>query len=178
MTKTVSNTLRGTKIEEDRRAYAFCDRFYDLSANSDALPGARVSSLASVPCLPANGWRPPQYRTRPRLPQRLKDSKAPQPPRVPQPPPTQRVPEEGQQTKRILWIVPNFRAVSAGAKLPPQSVKEKFKTGALDSFDYSVVHLRRHPGGYQSGHGCLSGISPRRRRIRPILLAHLRRPDG
>ena len=46
-------------------------------------------------------------------------------------------PEEGQQTKRILWIVPNFRAVSAGAKLPPQSVKEKFKTGALDSFDYS-----------------------------------------
>jgi hypothetical protein len=47
-------------------------------------------------------------------------------------------PGEGQQTKRILWIVPNFRAVSAGAKLPPQSVKEKFKTGALDSFDYSA----------------------------------------
>ena len=41
------------------------------------------------------------------------------------------------QTKRILWIVPNFRAVNAGVKLPPQSVKEKFKTGALDSFDYS-----------------------------------------
>ena len=33
--------------------------------------------------------------------------------------------------------MPNFRAVSAGAKLPPQSVKDKFKTGALDSFDYS-----------------------------------------
>ena len=46
-------------------------------------------------------------------------------------------PGQGQQTKRILWIVPNFRAVSAGVKLPPQSVKEKFKTGALDSFDYS-----------------------------------------
>jgi hypothetical protein len=46
-------------------------------------------------------------------------------------------PDEGQQTKRILWIVPNFRAVSAGAKLPPQSVKEKFKTAAQDSFDYS-----------------------------------------
>jgi hypothetical protein len=46
-------------------------------------------------------------------------------------------PGQGQQTKRILWIVPNFRAVNAGAKLPPQSVKEKFKTGALDSFDYS-----------------------------------------
>jgi hypothetical protein len=46
--------------------------------------------------------------------------------------------DEGQQTKRILWIIPNFRAVSAGEKLPPQTVKEKFKTGALDSFDYSA----------------------------------------
>jgi hypothetical protein len=45
--------------------------------------------------------------------------------------------DEAQQTKRILWIIPNFRAVSSGVKLPPQSVKEKFKTGALDSFDYS-----------------------------------------
>jgi hypothetical protein len=45
--------------------------------------------------------------------------------------------EEGKQTKRILWIVPNFRAVSANTLLPPQSVKEKFKTAALDSFDYS-----------------------------------------
>jgi hypothetical protein len=45
--------------------------------------------------------------------------------------------DELPQTKRILWIIPNFRAVSAGVKLPPQSVKEKFKTGALDSFDYS-----------------------------------------
>ena len=44
---------------------------------------------------------------------------------------------EGQQTKRILWIVPNFRAVSADTKLPTQSVKDKFKTAALDSFDYS-----------------------------------------
>jgi hypothetical protein len=42
-----------------------------------------------------------------------------------------------QQTKRILFIVPNFRAVSAGTKSPKQSVKEKFKTAALDSFDYS-----------------------------------------
>jgi hypothetical protein len=47
-------------------------------------------------------------------------------------------PDEGRQTKRILYIVPNFRAVSAGAKLPPQTVKDKFKTGALDSFDYSA----------------------------------------
>lgn len=44
---------------------------------------------------------------------------------------------EGRQTKRILFVVPNFRAVSADQQLPPQTVKEKFKTAMLDSFDYS-----------------------------------------
>ena len=33
--------------------------------------------------------------------------------------------------------IPNFRAVSADQHLPPQSVKEKFKTAMLDSVDYS-----------------------------------------
>jgi hypothetical protein len=44
---------------------------------------------------------------------------------------------EGRQTKRILYVVPNFRAVSADQHLPPQTVKEKFKTAMLDSVDYS-----------------------------------------
>ena len=44
---------------------------------------------------------------------------------------------QGRQTKRILFVVPNFRAVSADQQLPPQTVKEKFKTTMLDSFDYS-----------------------------------------
>lgn len=43
----------------------------------------------------------------------------------------------GHQTKRILYIVPNFRAVSSDQKLPPQTVGEKFKTATLDSVDYS-----------------------------------------
>lgn len=47
--------------------------------------------------------------------------------------------QEGQQTKRILGIVPNFRAVSANSHLPPQTVKEKFTTASQDSFDYSAV---------------------------------------
>jgi len=45
--------------------------------------------------------------------------------------------EGNQQTKRILYIFPNFRAVSSDQKLPPQTVKEKFKTAAMDSVDYS-----------------------------------------
>ena len=44
-----------------------------------------------------------------------------------------------KQTKRILGIVPNFRAVSADVKLPPQSVKEKFTSTVQQSFDYSSV---------------------------------------
>lgn len=45
--------------------------------------------------------------------------------------------DEGMQTKRILYIIPNFRAVSADQHLPPQTVKDKFKTATLDSVDYS-----------------------------------------
>ena len=45
----------------------------------------------------------------------------------------------GHQTKRILGIVPNFRAVSAGTKLPPETSKEKFMSATQDSFDYSSV---------------------------------------
>ena len=41
------------------------------------------------------------------------------------------------QTKRILFIVPNFRSVTADVKLPPMSPREKFKLVLDDTFDYS-----------------------------------------
>ena len=44
---------------------------------------------------------------------------------------------EGKQSKRILWIFPNYRAVSANMQLPPLSLKEKFWLATQDSFDYS-----------------------------------------
>jgi hypothetical protein len=47
--------------------------------------------------------------------------------------------ETATQTKRILGVIPNFRAVSTDQKLPAQSVKEKFVTATQDSFDYSAV---------------------------------------
>jgi hypothetical protein len=43
----------------------------------------------------------------------------------------------GQQTKRILGIIPNFRSVSVDAKLPSLSPRNKFKLMLQDSFDYS-----------------------------------------
>jgi hypothetical protein len=43
----------------------------------------------------------------------------------------------GQQTKRILDIVPNFGAVSANAQPPPLSPRQKFWLATEGSFDYS-----------------------------------------
>ena len=47
----------------------------------------------------------------------------------------------GKQPKRILWIIPNYRAVSANTQLPPLSVKGKFWLATQDSFDYSSFAL-------------------------------------
>jgi hypothetical protein len=56
---------------------------------------------------------------------------------------------EGQQTKRILGIIPNFQSVSVNTKLPRQTVKEKFMDAIEDSFDYSAFIFN----------GALAGIS-------------------
>jgi len=45
---------------------------------------------------------------------------------------------QGQQTKRMFWVVPNFAAVSANTQLPPLSTREKFVLATHDSVvDYS-----------------------------------------
>jgi len=46
--------------------------------------------------------------------------------------------ETAQQTKRILWVIPNYRAVSSNTYLPPLSFKEKLWLATQDSFDYSA----------------------------------------
>lgn len=59
--------------------------------------------------------------------------------------------DEPQQTKRILGIVPNFRAVSSSEILPAQSVKEKFITATQDSFDYSAILIPAAVAAYDLG---------------------------
>jgi hypothetical protein len=45
---------------------------------------------------------------------------------------------QGQQSKRMFWVVPNFGAVNANTQLPPLSTREKFVLAAHDSVvDYS-----------------------------------------
>lgn len=55
---------------------------------------------------------------------------------------------EPQQTDRILGIVPNFNAVTADTKLPPQSVKDKFVMAGKNSFDYSSFLLAAVQSGF------------------------------
>jgi hypothetical protein len=44
---------------------------------------------------------------------------------------------EGQQTKRMFGVVPNFSSVSADTQLPPLTVRGKFWLATQDSVDYS-----------------------------------------
>ncbi len=55
--------------------------------------------------------------------------------------PQQATEHEDKQQKRIFGIIPNFKSVSAGTKLPQQTVKDKFITASQDSFDYSSFTL-------------------------------------
>ena len=48
------------------------------------------------------------------------------------------VPVSKQQPKRILGLMPNYRAVSAGAIPPPPTLKQAFKIATQNSFDYSA----------------------------------------
>jgi hypothetical protein len=56
--------------------------------------------------------------------------------------------QPAKQTKRILGIIPNFRAVSTTTKLPPQTPKEKLLTATEDSFDYSSLFIPAILAGY------------------------------
>ena len=50
-------------------------------------------------------------------------------------------PPDEKQPKRILWVVPNYRAMSTTTLLPPLSPKQKLWLATEDSFDYSSFFL-------------------------------------
>lgn len=54
-----------------------------------------------------------------------------------QDPANEGAPRSKQQPKRILGLMPNYRAVSAGAIPPPPTPKQAFKIATQNSFDYS-----------------------------------------
>jgi hypothetical protein len=46
-------------------------------------------------------------------------------------------PSTGQQPKRILGLMPNYRSVSAGVVPPPPTLQQNFKVATRQAFDYS-----------------------------------------
>jgi hypothetical protein len=59
-------------------------------------------------------------------------------PNAPVPTPKRDIPPLRQQPKRILGIMPNYRAVSAGAIPPPPGPRRAFLIATENSFDYSA----------------------------------------
>jgi hypothetical protein len=86
---------------------------------------------ASAQQQPSLQEAPPQHKAAPHLQS--------QPDPAMRPSESGRVDDEdnAKQSKRILWIFPNYRAVSANTQLPPLSLKSKFWLATQDSFDYS-----------------------------------------
>lgn len=104
---------------------------YPLQAQTSPESVIAFAAQPALPEAPEPAYPPPQ------------SSSSPSPTT---PPPST---SEGKQTKRILGILPNFRAVSADTYLPPQNASEKFVGFAEDSFDYSSFILA----------GILAGVS-------------------
>jgi hypothetical protein len=94
----------------------------------DALPSAPQPAASAAPCSSSD----PKQCT-PAVPPFNKDTKR----RNEIAPSGNIIPPSHQQPKRILGVMPNYRAVSAGAAAPPPTLKESFVLASQNSFDYS-----------------------------------------
>lgn len=98
-----------------------------------------VAILLVCSCLLAQPSDPPADATVSAAGEPTPDQpEASQPAGTPAPSPDSATPVYGQQPKRILGVMPNYRAVSAGAVPPPPTPKEAFGIATENSFDYSA----------------------------------------
>ncbi len=97
-------------------------------------PGAAGGHASDGTCKQAESSSPSQES---HLDKGTADKKADGTPKAPCTPQSEDE-SKGKQTSRILWILPNFGAVSSNTKLPSLSAKGKFWLATEDSFDYSA----------------------------------------
>lgn len=62
-------------------------------------------------------------------------------------------PASNAPSKRVLFIIPNYRSVAAGSILPPQTVHQKFSTAVSDTVDPANFALSALVAGYDYGRG-------------------------
>jgi hypothetical protein len=123
-----------------------------LSLPAQQNPPAAVSA-SDMPDAPSTTLAEMQATMRPGSGEQEPDQGADS---VPQEPTDQK-----KQPARILWVIPNYRAVSSDMKVPPLTPHGKFRLMVDDSFDYSafmytgfVAGLRMQAAGYpQFGEG-------------------------
>jgi hypothetical protein len=118
---------------------SLCAQQFDISSSTSSSNELAISTprpTAELPDAPSALQNPPSGQT-----------PAPPPPQQTTNNPDAVSANGTQQTKRILGIMPNFSAVSADTKLPPQTAKEKFILAGKNSFDYSSFLI----AGIQAG---------------------------
>jgi hypothetical protein len=111
-----------------------------------AVPAVTIAS-ASQPRQTSTGDRPDQ--TPPAIPTHDKDTK----PSNEVTPSGKVIAPERQQPKRILGLMPNYRAVSAGAIPPPPTPGQAFKIATQNSFDYSAFVFTGFTSGIAEAEG-------------------------
>jgi hypothetical protein len=100
--------------------------------------------------------QPPNHAVAPPTQEQEATTKPQTPEATPTPPAPPKDNSEGKQPKRILWIIPNYRSVSANTQLPPLAPKDKFWLATQDSFDYSSFIL----AGMLAGTGQAKNSTP------------------
>jgi hypothetical protein len=108
----------------------------EQSREATVLSGLNVASVTPSIAQADSAQNPDPVPTTPSTDQK---SSAPDAPKPQVSPTTPGNPDEeyGKQNKRILGIVPNYRAVSANTKLPPLNFKSELWLATQDTFDYS-----------------------------------------
>jgi hypothetical protein len=87
---------------------------------------------------PENAQQSPPSQSSPATAPSTEQAPLPQDKKEATPPQDKKDDSQGEQTKRMFWVVPNFGAVNANTQLPPLSTHDKFVLAAHDSIlDYS-----------------------------------------
>jgi hypothetical protein len=128
---------------------SFAPRLFAHEQSSSSAPLASSQSAEPAECADTSSLRKQTQQQNPQ-PQQSGQSCGANNPEQPAPKPTQQgtpaanqgtnqnqSTQPGEQPKRILHIMPNFRAVSAGTTPPPPTPKQAFVIATKNSFDYS-----------------------------------------
>lgn len=109
-----------------------CATTVSSHAQQAALPDAPTPQFEVASLAPADAWASRSTSTSQQDTSSEKEGTIKRPRCTPQMPCV-----AGEQPKRILGIMPNYRAVSAGSHPPPPTIKQNFRVATHQAFDYS-----------------------------------------